>query len=210
MTTTTSLKPLPIHFDEEAHKYFYGEHKEVLAYSVTQICNQKSAKQMAAIEAKRHEWEPRGNAVHHFAECMLKGDPLPDPGDYERWTTPLKEHRFWNDWETVATEHRLCDLKRSIGGSLDALGYYKNRLCLIDFKSQSSIKSSPYCCAGQLGGYVRMLNDHYSLYVEECRVCWVKPGKTVISPSIEPDTCLLAFSDCWSRFEALNNAEADW
>ena len=210
MTTTTSLKPLPIHFDEEAHKYIWEPTEEVLAYSVTQICNQKSAKQMAAIEAKRHEWEPRGNAVHHFAECMLKGDPLPDPGDYERWTTPLKEHRYWNDWETVATEHRLCDLNRSIGGSLDALGRVSGRLVLLDFKSQSSIKSSPYDVSAQLGGYVRMLNDHYGLYVEECRGVWVKPGKTIVSASIEPDTCLLAFSDCWERFQALQNAESDW
>ena len=210
MTKRTSLEPLPIHFDEEAHKYFYGEHKECLAYSVTQICNRKTPSQMKAIEDKRHEWEPRGNFLHNYAEKFLKGEPLPDPGEYERWVTPLLEHRFFRDFEPIATELRLCDLKRSIGGSLDALGYYKNRLCLIDFKSQSSIKSSPYDVSAQLGGYVRALNDHYGLYVEECRPVWLKPGKTVVGPSIEPDTCLLAFNDCWERFEALQNSESDW
>ena len=210
MSVVTPLEPLPIIFDEAAHKYLYGEQREVLAYSVTQVCNRKTPQQMKAIEAKRHEWEPRGNAVHAFGEAMLKGEPLPDPGDYERWTTPLLEHRYFNDWETVATEHRLCDLKRSIGGSLDALGRVNGRLVLLDFKSQSSIKSSPYDVSGQLGGYCRMLGEHYSLYVEECRVCWVKPGKTVISPSIEPDTAMLAFDDCWSRFEALRDLESDW
>jgi len=204
------LEALPIRFDEAAHRYIWEPTGEVLAYSVTQICNRKTEAQMAAIESKRSEWEPRGNAVHAFGEAMLNKEPLPDPGPYERWTTPLLEHRFWNDWQTLATEFRLCDLNRSVGGSLDGLGHYKGRLCLIDFKSLSSIKSSQYDISAQLGGYVRMLNDHFGLYVEECRGVWVKPGKTVISASIEPDTCLLAFNDCWERFQALHESENDW
>ena len=219
--THTPLEALPIRFDEAAHRYIWELTGEVLAYSVTQICNRKTPAQMKAIEATRHEWEPRGNTVHAFGEALLKSymprsEPflkkpsLPDPGPYERWTTPLLEHRYWNDWETITTEHRLCDLNRSVGGSLDALGRVNGRLVLLDFKSQSSIKSSAYDCSAQLGGYVRMLNDHYSLYVQECRVCWVKPGKTVVSASIEPDTCLLAFNDCWERFQALQESENDW
>lgn len=206
----TPLEALPIRFDEAAHRYIWEPTGEVLAYSVTQICNRKTEAQMAAIEAKRSDWEPRGNTVHAFGEAMLNKEPLPDPGPYERWTTPLLEHRFWQDWETLATEFRLCDLNRSVGGSLDGLGHYKGRLCLIDFKSQSSIKSSQYDISAQLGGYIRMLNDHFGLYVEECRGVWVKPGKTVISASIEPDTCLLAFNDCWERFQALQESENDW
>ncbi len=215
------LEALPIRFDEAAHRYIWGPTGEVLAYSVTQICNRKTEAQIAAIEATRHEWEPRGKMIHLFGEALLKSfmprsEPflkkpsLPDPGPYERWTTPLLEKRFWQDWETLATEFRLCDLNRSIGGSLDGLGYYKGRLCLIDFKSQSSIKSSQYDISAQLGGYVRMLNDHFGLYVEECRGVWVKPGKTIVSTSIEPDTCLLAFNDCWERFQALQESENDW
>ena len=204
------LKPLPLEFYEEEHRYVWKPNGEVMSYSVTQVCNRKTPEQMAKIEAKRHEWEPRGNMVHRFGEAMLNHQPLPDPGIYAKWTDELQKHPFWNDFHPLATEFRLCDLKRSIGGSCDAIGLNKNKVCLLDFKSQSSIKSSAYDCTPQLGGYVQMLNDQFDLYVEECRIVWVKPGRTVVSKSFDPDQCSVAFQNCWEEFQTKRQLETAW
>ena len=198
----SKLPPLPIHFDEPRHKYVWqGDGAdEVMAYSVTQICNRKTAEQMARIEETRHIWQPRGDTIHLFAKHMNTGEALPNPGDYAAWTEPLLDHPFWNDFEPIAAEYPMCDRRLSVGGSLDALGYYKGVLTLLDFKSQSSTKSGQYDCTPQLGGYCQMLFGHHRLSVQACRVIWVKPGRTVVGTAHDPEQCELKYQECVEEF----------
>ena len=142
MTTTKPKAPeaLPITFDEELHQYLDTD-REVMAFSVTEIVGfGKDARAMANIEATRHIWEPRGLAVHAAMEALAKGA---DPGsllrtEYDDWIKPLIEHPIWEFSEVLASEFRLCDRRRSIGGSFDLLLWdtITESTILIDLKTQ--------------------------------------------------------------------------
>lgn len=196
------LEPLPLHFDEEAHKYQWLPTGQWLPYSVTGV---KGAgmlpKQRKAIDSTKHLWEPRGLTVHSALETYLLGEAQLDPGDYAEWIDPLLDHPFWDRVTPVAVEHRLCDLKHGIGGSCDALVQDKEngKLLLLDLKTQSSIKSGCYSTDAQMGGYLSMLIDHYQLDVAECITVWARPGKTFITRA-KPDDCLSAWVDALDLF----------
>jgi len=110
---------------------------------------------------------------------LTTGSP---PTDIEPWATeyvfPAVNNPIWNNFHALATEYRVCDLQRSIGGSFDALLQSKKtgRTLLIDFKSQRSLKAKPYDCSRQLGGYVHLLQQHHRLLIDGLAVCWLRPG----------------------------------
>lgn len=198
------LSPLPMYRDEEAHKYIWEPTGEVLAYSTTQITGAgKTPQQLAAIESKRHEWEPRGIGVHYCLEQFLLGDKDPDPGDYEDWVKPLLDDEFWDDFEPWAVEYMVCDLKKSVGGQFDLLGYdhKKRELVLMDLKTQGSVKAKRYNTDAQLGSYVHGLNDNCRIAVDNCRTIWARPGKCIIGPDQNPEKCGQAWLDAWESFK---------
>lgn len=149
------LAKLPISFYEKEHKYIWDPTGDVMAYSVTQICGfDITDRKRDNIEATKHIWEPRGHTVHHCLEQYLLGEAQPDPGDYADWVEPLINHPFFTDFEPIAVEYRMCDLRRNIGGSLDALGFYKGKTLLVDLKTQSKVQSQIYSTDRQMGGFV--------------------------------------------------------
>jgi hypothetical protein len=197
------LDPLPLHFDDDAHRYQWIPTGEWLAYSVTRVkAIDMSAKQRAALDRTKHIWEPRGKHVHSCLEAYLLGEALLDPGDYDDWVGPLLDHSIWKRVEPVAVEHRLCDLKHSVGGSCDALVRDKDngKLLLLDLKTQGDAKASTYDTSVQLGGYLSMLIDHYQLDVDTCITVWSRPGKTVVTRA-KPDDCLGAWVDALDAFK---------
>jgi hypothetical protein len=197
------LDPLPLHFDEAAHRYCWTPTGEWLAYSVTRVkAVEMSAKQRAALDKTKPIWEPRGKHVHACLETFLLGEALLDPGDYGEWVAPLLDHPIWKRVEPVAVEHRLCDLKHSIGGSCDALVRDKanGNLLLLDLKTQSSERASTYDTSVQLGGYLSMLIDHYRLDVADCLTVWSRPGKALVTRA-KPDDCLGAWVDALDAFK---------
>jgi hypothetical protein len=199
------LPPLPIYFDPAAHKYRWEPTGEILAYSVTKVkaaVHPMTDRQRKAIDDTKHIWEPRGNHVHACLETFLLGEALLHPGDYDDWVTPLLDHPFWQKVEPVAVEHRLCDLKHSIGGSLDALVRDKDsgKLLLLDLKTQSSERASTYDTSIQLGAYLAMLIDHYRVEISECLTVWSRPGKALITRA-NPDKCLAAWVDTLDLFK---------
>lgn len=196
------LEPLPILFDDEAHRYQWRPTGEWMAYSVTRVTGHKmSAKQRAALDATKHIWEPRGKHVHACQAQFLLGEALLDPGEYADWVDPLLADRFWRDVEPLAVEYAVCDRRRSVGGSLDALVRKQGKTVLLDLKTQSSEKASTYSTHAQLGGYLQMLIDHHKIQIDEVRTIWCRPGKTVIGRSQSPDECLAAWVDAWDLFE---------
>jgi len=115
------LKPLPIHFDKDAHKYCWQPTGEWLAFSVTGIKSAgMSDRQRLALNKTKHLWEPRGCGVHAALESFLLARPQAD-SEFNEWILPLLEHPFWDRVEPIAVEYRLCDLANSIGGSCDCL-----------------------------------------------------------------------------------------
>lgn len=198
---TEWLEPLPITFFEEQHKYRWDPTGEFMATSVTAVCSHdKAADELANIEKYRWSWEPRGLAVHAAAESMLNGETVRCPDEYAEWIEPLLEHKLWREFDPIATELRLVDLKKSIGGSLDALGYWRGKLTLIDFKSQSNPKSSTYSTDRQMGAYAHMLGANYGLIVDECRTVWCRPGKCTVGARQDPDSCCVQWVDAWDAY----------
>ena len=166
------LDPLPIYRKEPDHKYIWEPTNESLLYSTTQVCNNKTPEALANIERYRYGpdgWEARGKAVHYGLEQKMLGDPEPEFGIYSEWIEPLLSNPFWKNFEPWAVEYMLCNLKKSVGGQLDLLGYDHDsrRLMLIDLKSQSK-SGRTYSTNAQLGSYVAALQIHHGLGVDVC------------------------------------------
>ena len=196
MTTTKPKAPeeLPISFDEKLHRYTWTPTGEVMAFSVTEIVGfGKDARAMANIEATKHIWEPRGVKVHGAMEAFAKGaDPESLLGtEYDDWIKPLIEHPIWEFSEVLASEFRLCDRRRSIGGSFDLLLWdtITESTILVDLKTQSR-SGRPYSTDAQLGGYLAMAIDQLGLVVDQCCTLWCKPGETKLGEDQRPARCL--------------------
>ena len=202
----SALEPLPLEFDEGKHQYTWQPTGEVMAYSVTNILQvKKSARALAAIDKTKHIWAPRGTYVHGQLETHLAGlRGLPEDwaqnydGEYAEWVVPMLSYPLWEHFEPIALEYRVCDLRRSIGGSLDVLGWdhLTDRMCLVDLKTLGK-RGSTYDTDPQLGGYLSMLIDHHKLLVDECLTVWASPGECHLGPTQPPDRCLQAWEDTY-------------
>ena len=198
-----ALPQQPIRFNEELHKYFWEPTQQVMEYSVTTVLSHfKSAKDLANIESYRASWEPRGLAVHGCLEQWAKGEAI-TPGDYQEWVDPLLAHPFWKEFTPIASEYRMCDLARSLGGSCDLIGRWRGKTLLLDLKTQGYAKAQPYSTDAQLGAYLQMLLGCTSgLWIDELRTIWCRPGKTVIGKDQGIDECSVKFSQLWEQFIA--------
>lgn len=207
MTTKIKpLEPLPIEFNEEAHTYRYLPTGEVMGTSVTGILSvNKTAAQLANIEKHKATWAPRGLHTHAALEHKLRGLPFEVDPAYAEWVTPLLAHPFWETFEPIAIEHRMCDLRRGIGGSCDALGYdgFTGRLVLLDLKSQSSARYGTYSTDAQMGGYLSMLIDRHGITIDECLTVWARPGECFVGDPQDPFDCFVAWEDTYEKWAAL-------
>lgn len=207
MTTKIKpLEPLPLEFNEEAHSYQWLPTGERMGTSVTSVLSvNKTAAQLANIERHKPTWEPRGTHVHACLERLLLKQPIEGKTEYMDWIEPLIAHPFWEDFEPIAVEYRVCDLRRGIGGSLDALGYdgFTGRLVLLDLKTQSSAKYGTYSTDAQMGGYLTMLIDHHQLTVDECLTVWARPGDCLIGDPQDPKQCIDEWERTYAKWEAL-------
>ena len=71
-TDLQELKPLPIKFDKESHRYIWEPTGEVFTHSVTGITGfDMDEKKKIAIERTKKYWAPRGTAVHSIFEWFL-------------------------------------------------------------------------------------------------------------------------------------------
>jgi len=210
--TSRWLKPLPITFNEEAHRYQWEPTGQWLNHSVTQVCKgTKDPWAMKRIMETKHIWEPRGKSVHLALETFLKtGDPGQYPEEYAEWIEPLVGHSVWETYEAVACEYRLADISRNIAGAFDALLRRKddhNQLVLVDLKTQGKPDSSPYDVSTQLGGYVAMLGLHWpSLYVQKAGVLWSRPGATTLQ-KVDVDEAVIEWQGARDAFLMLNRPE---
>ena len=207
------LNPLPILFEEESHRYLWEPTQTWMTDSVTSVTGfDMPEKKRLAIEAHKHKWAPRGTAVHAALENFLKksvDDFMPTGSEYASWIYPLLSHPFFTQhFEPIAVEYRVCDLKNTIGGTLDALGVDKRtgNKVLIDLKTQSSARANTYSTDQQLGAYLSMLVDHHGLKIDECRTVWSRPEKTFVGDIQDPDQCLEAWVDKLDLFKMTKEA----
>nr|BAR30895.1 DNA replication factor Dna2-like nuclease [uncultured Mediterranean phage uvMED] len=152
--------------------YYKGK---LVPYSITEVVDITQEFLKKRYLETKHEWQPRGNTVHACMEQFLRGRSF-DPGNYKEWTDALTTYDFWDDWEAIATEYKLLDLKNGIAGTADAIVRNKkdhNKIALVDLKTKKD-KISFGHHEMQLGGYLNLIretfpqlkiNDAYIIYV---------------------------------------------
>ena len=195
------LKPLPIVFDKESHRYIWEPTGEVFTHSVTGITGfNMDEKKKLAIERTKKYWAPRGTTVHSAFEYWLNNeeygeDEIKKWGKYRDWIEPLLDHQYLvNDFKAIATEFTVCDRKNGIAGTFDAFGYDQrtNKYVLVDLKTQSNKNANAYNTDEQLGAYAAMLIE-MGVWIDECRTIWCRPEKTVVGEYQDVSTCLEAW-----------------
>ena len=195
------LELLPISFDSEAHSYCWLPTGERMMLSVTKVLSaSKDSRALQTFDRTKHIWAPRGTTVHLALERFLKGAPLETlvGKKYDEYIRPLLEYPMWENFEPIALEYRVCDLRRNIGGSLDVLGYDHmiDRMVLLDLKTLGK-STKPYSTDAQLGGYLSMLIDHHKLVVDECLTMWSGAGEAHLGECQPPTRCLEAWEDAY-------------
>jgi len=197
------LKPLPIVFDKESHRYIWEPTGEIFTHSVTGITGfNMDEKKKIAIERTKKYWAPRGTTVHSAFEWYLnkRDDELieqpPEWDKYMDWIYPLLQHQYiTNDFKAIATEFTVCDRKNGIAGTFDAFGFdtRTEKYVLLDLKTQSNKNANAYNTDEQLGAYASMLIS-LGVWIDECRTIWCRPEKTVVGEYQDVSTCLEAWN----------------
>jgi hypothetical protein len=162
------------------------------------------------------EAAPRGTHVHRAMEAIANGDSLPDhispEGiDCTKWIDQLAGMSFWEQCQTIACEYTFVHRRKSLGGQLDLLCLYKDRVILCDLKTKSASWSGPSkddiaAYKAQAGGYLYLLSDgddaHGGCLVDECRTLIVTPNQCKWLPPYDPDDCYEAWETCWEKYSA--------
>lgn len=201
MQTLDRLKRQPIVLDENTHKYYHRPTKQVMERSVTGVIyalKPQAAKD--AIEEKKSDWEFRGKDVHKVFADFLQDKDLVYWPEHEPYVTPLFEKKFIQEFQPIANEYLMCDPSISLGGSFDALGIWREKLILIDLKTQR--KKNEYSTNAQLGGYLHLLKVTTGIVPDEVRTIWCRPGETKIGKNQGTIACSHAWTETWNRFQS--------
>ena len=200
-----TLKPIKDleFYPDPLHRYRYKD--QWLAHSVTGVVSDLTPFAKAKIDSTRHVWEPRGNAVHAALEQFLLQEPIRVDDEYASIIEPLLAYPLWKDCEVIACEYRLCDPRKSLGGSFDFLvRTRKGKVVLGDLKTVGSTPAvtSRKPATAQLGAYLAMLIDHHPLLtVDRCVTVVAGPARThAVDQS--PDDCLMAWLGAWDAFQS--------
>ena len=198
------LDPIPgLVFHPGPHRYTL--HGQWLARSVTRVVgHDMPAKTREHIDATRGVWEPRGNACHAALESFLLNEPAEPSEGYAAWIDSLLAHSLWKGAEVLAVEYRICDQRKSLGGSFDfLLRTAKGSVVLGDLKTVETpmAAKSRKPATAQLGAYAAMLIDHHPfLTIDKCCTVVAGPGVTRLIAE-DPSDCISAWLDCWDAYQ---------
>jgi|TARA_R100000084_G_scaffold105597_1_gene63148 hypothetical protein len=201
------IKKIPgLSFFPEWHRYRYKA--EWLARSVTGVLGAKLAPEALANIMRYKDgpdgWAARGEQVHGALESYLKGEQLEFAERWADWVDPIIECELFKDAQVIATEYRLCDAKKSIGGSFDfLLKTSTGEIVLGDLKTvgSKSRARNREPATEQLGAYLAMLIDHHpALHVDKC-VTVVSGPKECRVIRQNPDECVEPWLDSWDRYQ---------
>jgi len=193
-------------FFPEWHRYRYKA--EWLARSVTGVLGAKLAPEALANIMRYKDgpdgWAARGEQVHGALESYLRGEQVEFAERWSDWVDPLIECELFKDAQVIATEYRLCDARKSIGGSFDfLLKTSTGEIVLGDLKTvgSKSRARSREPATEQLGAYLAMLIDHHpALHVDKC-VTVVSGPKECRVIRQNPDECVEPWLDSWDRYQ---------
>lgn len=201
------MRPIDgLEFYEQWHRYRL--HGEWLNHSVTQVLSHDMPPEKMAMIMRYKDgpdgWEVRGKSCHKALETHLKGEGIIFDNKWAPWIDPLLDCSLFQGAEVIALEYRLCDARKSLGGSFDfLLRNSEGKVVLGDLKTVSkkpTVKRREPATK-QLGAYVAMLNDHHPMLpIDECVTVVSGPGECRVL-SQDPDVCLGQWVDAWDFFE---------
>ena len=197
------LDPVPgLVFDEKTHRYRYnGRWLHTSPSGVLGVDLDDEARKR--IEETKHIWEPRGNHCHAWLEHFLTGAAQLDHGDYGKWIEPLSQCWLFEGCTVLASELRLVDPKRNMGGSVDFVIRTKSgHVTIGDLKTVASKAAAGRRkpADSQLGAYIRMMNLNYGhIFIEKAVTVVAAPGLCkVVESSV--DSCSVAWEDAWDIY----------
>jgi hypothetical protein len=218
---------------ESDHRYIWDPEgiAEEMAISVTGVT---SFGKPPVDYSKYPEAAPRGTHVHRLLEdvCTTYNDDgtleitrghmreprqeiSPEGIDCSAWFEQLLSMKFWQECQPIACEHTMVHRRKSLGGQLDLICSYKDKVILVDLKTKSASWTGPskediLSYRQQAGGYLYLLSDgndaHGGCWVDECRTLIVTPTQTKWLPPMDLEDCYLQWEDCWERYSAYAKA----
>ena len=178
-----------------------------LARSVTQVVSSDMTPEKHAAIMRYKDgpdgWAARGNACHKALETHLAGEGIVFENRWAPWIDPLLDCSLFQSVEVIATEHRLCDKDKSLGGSFDFLLNTPTGIVLGDLKTvktkAAGKRREP--ATKQLGAYVSMLNKHYPfLPIDACVTVVAAPDECRVLKE-DPDDCVKQWEEAWDLFK---------
>tara|TARA_R100001510_G_scaffold19318_1_gene16819 strand:- start:2502 stop:3038 length:537 start_codon:yes stop_codon:yes gene_type:complete len=155
-------------------------------------------------------WAARGEQAHNALESYLKGEPIEFSERWTDWVDPILDCELFKNAKVIATEYRLCDAKKSMGGSFDfLLKTATGEIVLGDLKTVSSKSRarSRGPATEQLGAYLSMLIDHHpSIHVNKCITVVSGPNICKVIRQ-NPEDCIDPWLDSWDRYQF---QQEDW
>jgi ATP-dependent exoDNAse (exonuclease V) beta subunit len=209
VTGVTSFGKPPVDYSAypEAAPRGNHVHRAMEALALNQI--ETSVCQKAEAEGDENAWEAGPEAWCRFMH--EQGTTSPEGIDCTKWIDQLAGMSFWGQCHTIACEYTLVHRRKSLGGQLDLLCLYKDRVILCDLKTKSASWSGPSkddiaAYKAQAGGYLYLLSDgddaHGGCLVDECRTLIVTPNQCKWLPPYDPDDCYEAWETCWDKYSA--------
>ena len=209
------LEPVPdLEFFEKIHRYRFRN--EWLAYNVGNVLDVDMTPFKRAMIDKYKDgpdgWAARGTAIHKALELHLLNEPQIVDDKWSPWLDPLLDDPFFKGVETLATEYRVMDRYKSLGGSFDFLIRLKEEglepssqlVILGDLKTVSSKKAiaARKPATAQLGAYCSLLSLCQPTITVGMCVTVISGPERVKFIKQDPEECLEAFQQSWDRFSA--------
>lgn len=178
-----------------------------LPRSVTQVLSSDmTPEKLAAIMRYKDGpdgWAARGEAIHAALETHLAGESISFDNRWAPWVDALLDCELFHGAEVIATEYRLCDEGKGLGGSFDFLLNTRQGIVLGDLKTvktkAAGRKREP--ATRQLGAYAAMLGNFYPwLPIDQCVTVVAAPGECRVL-SQDPDDCLGEWVDAWDVYK---------
>lgn len=135
----------------------------------------------------------RGTAVHLMVEKYLNNDPNPTNNqtiEHKNEFLSLKVYlKKINN--IIAQETALWSHQLQIAGRVDCIGYYKDKLCIIDFKTSSGSKDQQQIqdYKLQVAAYSLMFEEMYGIQIDNYAIimsCEKSAVPLIFTGSIEP------------------------
>ena len=201
------LKPIEhLKFYAQWHRYRFKE--SWLARSVTQVLSfdlDDNAKHWIEVTKGGPDgWKVRGETLHEILDNKLRDKQQKIEDRWREWSDPLLDCDVFRNVEVIATEYRLCEPTKSMGGSFDFLLYKQSGEIIIgDLKTVGSISSfkrrKP--ATDQLGAYTAMMqNRHPSVVIDSCVTVISGPGECRVVTE-DPAKCVEKWLDTWDKYD---------